>query len=548
MGRYERIMNKRSAETELLEAYPPKRPHNDTVDSICTPPCGTEFSVSPATDILLPDPVIDTGEDDVSTAQTPSSFADDLDSPVTVATTPRAKFPSDLKTLPCTWPGCPKTFNRPARLRDHLNSHTNSRPFKCTYDGCDKDYIEDKHLKQHVKAVHTNERKHVCQREGCGKSFVTGTRLKRHQAVHEGADRFRCPDCGQSFRKKETLHKHVLKEHKGESPHQCAEPGCDAKFESKGALKRHHQKIHGELKFWCSECAMQTGPDGLEKHVGFTTHPLLQAHMKLEHQNCMFCEFKSSSQAEMVSHIDMHHSGKTVDDRRTFACDHAGCVKSFTKKSNLRAHIRTAHEGFRFVCGDVDLSAAAGLDAWSNADGCGDKFCTKVRLEDHVRYIHLRQERPPKWAPLPPGGDDGDGDGDGEEEGAADLIDELSGVQMLTKKPITCAHCPQVFARYYDLEAHVSALHAADAPELFADSAEQTPFLDGDGMFGGGGGGGADGAEDEGEGDDEAIFAADMDYHPPRDEWLDDEAGIMLLARNSPALEEAHIDPALGSV
>ncbi|KAM0739051.1 hypothetical protein ACQRIT_006788 [Beauveria bassiana] len=524
-------MNKRSAEHESFEAYPAKRLQSDTLDSIY--------------------PIIDAGEDDATTAETPSSFAGDVDSPVTVATTPRAKFPSDLKTLPCTWPGCPKTFNRPARLRDHLNSHTNSRPFRCTWAGCDKDYIEDKHLKQHVKAVHTNERKHVCQREGCGKSFVTGTRLKRHQAVHEGADRFRCPDCGQSFRKKETLHKHVLKEHKGESPHQCAEPGCDAKFESKGALKRHQQKVHGELKFWCSECALQKGPDGREKHVGFTTHPLLLAHMKREHQDCMFCDFTSSSQAEMVSHIDVHHSGKTVDDRRTWACDHAGCVKSFTKKSNLRAHQRTAHEGFRFVCGEVDLTGAVGLDAWSNADGCGGKFCTKVRLEDHVRYIHLRQERPPKPAPRSPAADDGEDN----EEQAAVLIDELSGVQMQARKPIVCAHCPQVFARYYDLETHLAAAHAhahARAPpleDLFSESGPQRPFSsDLGGLFGGVGGAGPidDARNADADDDDGAIFAAEMHYEPSRDEWLDDEAGIMLLARNSPALEP-HIDPALGS-
>ncbi|KAJ6782068.1 hypothetical protein PWT90_03146 [Aphanocladium album] len=516
-------MSKRGAEAGPLEAYPAKRLHNDAVDSICTAPHRTPIFHPFVADRLLPDPFLDAGEDDVTTVQTPSSFAGDMESPATVATTPRAKFPSDLKTLPCTWPGCPKTFNRPARLRDHLNSHTNSRPFKCTYEGCDKDYIEDKHLKQHVKAVHTNERKHVCQREGCGKSFVTGTRLKRHQAVHEGADRFRCPDCGQSFRKKETLHKHVLKEHKGESPHQCAEPGCEAKFESKGALKRHHQKVHGELKFWCSECALKKGPDGTEKHVGFTTQQLLQAHMKLEHQNCLFCDFKSSSEAEMISHIDMHHSGKTVHDRRTFSCDHAGCVKSFTKKSNLRAHKRTAHEGFRFICGEVDLSNVGGLEAWSNADGCGDKFCTKVRLEDHVRYIHLRQERPKMGSVArSPASDEG-----------TDIIDEISGVQMQAKKTIACAHCPEAFARYFDLEVHTAAVHAAPPEELFAESGEQSPFLEG-GMFG----------ADDG---DEAIFAAEMHYEPPRDEWLDDEAGIMLLARDSPALE-AHIDPALGSL
>ncbi len=83
-------------------------------------------------------------DDTYTNAPSPSSTGD-AESVVTTATTPRAKFPSDLKTLACTWPGCPKTFNRPARLRDHLNSHTNSRPFKCPYPDCDKDYIEDKY-------------------------------------------------------------------------------------------------------------------------------------------------------------------------------------------------------------------------------------------------------------------------------------------------------------------------------------------------------------------------------------------------------------------
>lgn len=39
------------------------------------------------------------------------------------------------------------------------------------------------------------------------------------------------------------------------------------------------------------------------------------------------------------------------------------------------------------------------------------------------------------------------------------------------------------------------------------------------------------------------IFAAQMDYGPPKDEWLEDEANIMLLARDSS--HEEHIDPNL---
>ena len=468
---------------------------------------------------------IDNADDDVTTAHTPSS-TNDAESPVTAVTTPRAKFPSDLKTLVCTWPGCTKTFNRPARLRDHLNSHTNSRPFKCPYDDCDKDYTVDKHLKQHIKAVHTQERKHVCQREGCGKSFVTGTRLKRHQAVHEGADRFRCEDCGQSFRKKDTLHKHVRKEHQGLPSHPCTEPGCGAAFDTKASLKRHHERDHGEAKFWCAECGLKTLEDGTQQRVGFTTEHLLQMHLKLEHQDCMFCEFKSSTQGELERHVEMYHSGKSVEDRRTEECPYPGCGKRFTNKSNRNNHVRTAHEGFRYVCGEVELTGLE-LEGWSNDQGCGDKFCAKARLEDHVRYIHLGQERPKLSAGAPPLQ---------QQQGCESIINDISGVAIQVKTNVSCPHCPEVFIRYADLDVHIDRTHSPDGGIPFLN--ENPPL-----MFG---------AADEdftsmwpNSMADEEIFAAQMDYGPADDGWAEDEANILLLARDPPDLD-ATIDPALG--
>ncbi|OAA50434.1 Zinc finger, C2H2-type/integrase, DNA-binding protein [Metarhizium rileyi] len=465
------------------------------------------------------------GDDDYTSAETPSSAAD-LESPPTAVTTPRPRFPSDLKTLACTWPGCLKAFNRPARLRDHLNSHTNSRPFKCPYDDCDKDYIEDKHLKQHIKAAHTNERKYVCQVPGCGKSFVTGTRLKRHQAVHEGAERFRCQDCGQSFRKRETLTKHVRKEHLHIQAYACPEQDCPDSFDSKPALKRHREKIHGELKYWCGECGPQTAEDGSQQRVGFTTELLLHAHLKKEHQNCLFCDFKSSSRWELDQHVDMYHSGKTVKDRQTHACTYVGCDKKFTKKSNLKTHIRAAHEGFRFVCGDVTFSGPD-FAAWTNDQGCGAKFSTKTRLDDHIRYLHLGQERPklPRQNTTP-------------SEDPTDFINKLSGLANRAKHTIFCPYCNQGFARHHDLELHLSQRHEQPGPLN-----DPASFLNPDGENAEVSFGGdchpswpVDMAQDE-------IFAAQMDYGPPNDEWLEDEANIMLLARNSPCLE--HIDPTL---
>lgn len=519
-------MSKRDAAEAVPEAPPAKRPNCGGPDDICRKLQQSSIPRYSANTNLD----IDDAEDDLTSAHTPYSVQGP-DSPQTVntaATTPRAKFPSDLKTLACTWPGCPKTFNRPARLRDHLNSHTNSRPFKCPYDGCDKDYIEDKHLKQHIKAVHTLERKHVCPKEGCGKSFVTGTRLKRHQAVHEGEERFRCQDCGQSFRKKETLSKHVRKDHQGLPALQCSEQGCTKAFDSKAALKRHREKDHGEAKFWCGECGLQKMPDGTEQRIGFTTEVLLQAHIRQEHQNCIFCEFKPASRWDLERHIEMHHSGQSVEDRKNIPCPFIDCDKKFTKKSNVNAHIRTAHEKVRFVCGEVDLSSS-GLQGWTNDQGCGDKFSTKSRLEDHIRYSlkHLAQERPRLSKPEP--------------SQEINLIDELSGAANQADRTISCPHCHEAFIRYHDRDTHVELYHPPNPdPSLllsgdyfdpsqfsFDNSFPNTPSWP---VM----------SEDE-------IFAASMDYRPLQDDWPEDEANMLLLARD-PTFQDPLVDPALGTI
>ncbi len=146
------------------------------------------------------------------------------DTPVTPFSPARKKFPSELKTIKCTWEGCTKTFNRPARLTAHLRSHTNERPYVCTYEGCDKAYLTDKHLQTHIKGSHTHERSYHCDWEACNKSFLTSTRLKRHKEAHKGHERFRCtayPPCNRTFRKHQTLQRHIRSEHLELAPYPC---------------------------------------------------------------------------------------------------------------------------------------------------------------------------------------------------------------------------------------------------------------------------------------------------------------------------------------
>ncbi|KAI1374987.1 hypothetical protein F4677DRAFT_424243 [Hypoxylon crocopeplum] len=377
---------------------------------------------------------------------------------------PARKFPSDLKTIRCTFPGCEKTFNRPARLAAHFRSHTNERPYKCTFPGCDKDYIEEKHLRQHIKGSHTNEREHVCPQPNCGKSFMTATRLRRHQAVHEGQERFRCrdfPPCDQSFRKHQTLQRHIRSEHLHTPAFPCDYQdgvtgiACDAEFDNAGALKRHQEREHGEIRYWCDECSAQQGGDddpSEQKRVGFTTMALLQAHMKQNHASCMFCGLPCETKADLDQHIDSEHTNiKSVEERKNVACTWPGCTKKFTKRSNLNVHIRSAHQGVRFVCGEVDLSGTAGLATWPQSEGCGESFVTKANLENHVRYVHLEYERPeqPQAASKP------------REHSPSNILDALTGAGDKSRRTLPCTipHCKAKFAHNGELEAHLQSEH-----------------------------------------------------------------------------------------
>ncbi|KAI2637549.1 transcription factor IIIA [Xylaria nigripes] len=380
---------------------------------------------------------------------------------------PARKWPSDLKTIKCTHPGCDKTFNRPARLAAHLRSHNNERLFKCPYPDCDKDYIEEKHLKQHIKGSHTAERDHTCTHEGCGKQFMTATRLRRHQLVHEGQERFRCrdfPPCNQTFRKHQTLQRHIRTEHQHKPAFSCdyrvdgSGPVCGQGFDTAGRLRRHQERDHGENRFWCDECANQKDDLDNSKKVGFPTLILLQAHMKHSHVNCMFCGESCDGREELERHIESEHTThKSVEERRTVPCTWPGCTKMFTRVSNLNVHIRSAHEGVRFVCGEFDLSKTADLTAWSNSQGCGQAFALKVTLENHVRYVHLMHPRPEsktvaiRSAPS-------------QRRADPTMLEQLAGVSESSRRTMPCTFegCHMKFTYSGELEAHIQSEHSIE--------------------------------------------------------------------------------------
>lgn len=378
------------------------------------------------------------------------------------------RFPSNLKTISCTFPDCRKLFNRPAKLAQHLRSHTNTRPYVCPNSSCAKDFLRDSHLKHHIKSQHSDVRDYVCDWDGCGKSFITGTRLRRHNAVHKGENKIRCViiGCGQVFRKHGTLQKHIKVVHEGKSPFVCtlqSEEGedCGTGFDAASKLKSHEGRVHGGKRFWCTLCSSNTQENGIgtdQETLGmrFSTYTELQAHLGREHPpTCTDCGLQCKSQRELKAHVDILHGSFGVDERRTHACPEPECGRGFTKKGNLNAHIKTVHGEKKFTCGGIDLSSLNNIGTWDGSNACGRGLSTKGNLEEHIRTTHLnldhsRKNKKEKIKSLPP----------------HKIISPLTrltgaGYENESGRHISCLlpGCEFQFFRDHDLETHLRLYH-----------------------------------------------------------------------------------------
>ena len=346
---------------------------------------------------------------DFAEAESESDVEEDIknNTPLTAPSTSPNLRPSDLKTLACPYDNCPKTFNRKARLDEHLRSHTNTRPFKCPH--CPKDFLRDTHLKHHVKSAHSDIRDYTCSYHGCGKNFATGTRLRRHEATHAGHDKYRCTGyegCNQTFRKRETLNRHVLQDHHQIDPFQCTEidcvtgEPCQKSFDTVTKLKSHQRSMHDPTKFSCAICVqVQTviyrdafDGDGLDGAY-FATYAALKKHIEIEHPpTCAHCPLKFKTPKELSRHVELVHDivdPKLLPQAEPHECPYSDCDRTFSKKGNLNVHIRTFHEKRRdFVCGQTEVSILE-IDPDMELTGCGRDFTSKSSLEEHIRTAHL---------------------------------------------------------------------------------------------------------------------------------------------------------------
>ena len=136
-----------------------------------------------------------------------------------------------MNRLEC--PQCQKSFQGRSRLKVHIRSHTNEKPYRCDY--CYKFFTTVGHLKMHIR-IHTGEKPYVC--EYCGKGFPRNFQLKSHVRSHTKEKPYHCEYCERCFSTRSQLTSHI-RTHTKEKPYQCDE--CGKCFSRSSNLIKHRE-------------------------------------------------------------------------------------------------------------------------------------------------------------------------------------------------------------------------------------------------------------------------------------------------------------------
>ncbi|GAV75051.1 zf-C2H2 domain-containing protein/zf-C2H2_4 domain-containing protein [Cephalotus follicularis] len=233
---------------------------------------------------------------------------------------------------------CGATFKKPAYLKQHMQSHSLERPFACPVNDCHYSYRRKDHLTRHL--LQHKGKLFKCPIENCNHEFGYQVNMKRHVKEHhdEGAP---STDIGR---------KH----------HVCQEIGCGKVFKYASKLRKHedsHVKLDS-VEAFCSE-------PGCMKY--FTNEQFLKAHIHSCHRytTCNVCGTKQLRK-NIKRHLRTH---ETRPSSKRIKCEFKGCLHTFSTKSNLRQHLKSAHYEIKpFVC---------------CFPGCGMRFSYK-----HVRDTH----------------------------------------------------------------------------------------------------------------------------------------------------------------
>ncbi|RUS80445.1 hypothetical protein EGW08_011814 [Elysia chlorotica] len=272
------------------------------------------------------------------------------------------------RLYPC--PYCDHRSKDPQKLRFHLASHSEKRPYLCEH--CPKAFKRLGDLKVHTENIHEAKPIHKCKEDGCDFATSKILELRRHALIHSGVQLYPCPECHINFASESALRQHKRLHSKGKV-HSCTL--CDYGCLKLYSLKRHvrtHLVNCGER---CPICNLtfQSEPD-LVCHVlthsnnlpyrcdlcpeAFLTPRELHAHKTTHKEDrpfiCSVCDLTFKKEQELKRHILEH------TEHRPFKCKE--CGKGFTLHHQLNLHLMVHSDDRPFSCSLCDYTCKRAAD------------------------------------------------------------------------------------------------------------------------------------------------------------------------------------------
>ncbi|ETN66522.1 hypothetical protein AND_001688 [Anopheles darlingi] len=255
---------------------------------------------------------------------------------------------------------CNQKFYRRFKLIDHLSFHTTPDAFRC--EQCQKNYKSRSTLQHHQQICHGEAKEKLFQCDKCHNAYSKSYQLKVHMKRHIQAP---CELCGKVLSCEQSLRVHVRHMHGGEDEKLICDT-CGQQFRTKPALERHVRQHLGMAvpvdKRQCPQCGVWvSGMRGLRMHLR-NVHPAKDAVFECEicHKRC-----------KNAMTLDHHRKGVHAEDK--YECDI--CGKRFKRPIYLKEH-RALHTGQWLYSCDI-----CGLTMNSNGN----------------MYAHKKSKHPKEW-------------------------------------------------------------------------------------------------------------------------------------------------------
>ncbi|CAK9188667.1 unnamed protein product [Ilex paraguariensis] len=172
---------------------------------------------------------------------------------------------------------CGASFQKPAHLKQHMQSHSLERPFTCPVDDCHSSYRRKDHLTRHL--LQHQGKLFKCPIQNCNRRFAFQGNMKRHEKefhseesvssdVEEARKQYVCPEigCGKVFKYLSKLRKHEDSHVKLDAVETfCSEPGCMKYFTNEQCLKAHLQSSHQHIT--CEICGTKQLKKNIKRHL-----------------------------------------------------------------------------------------------------------------------------------------------------------------------------------------------------------------------------------------------------------------------------------------